>query len=63
LYGVLKDLKLNSFAVYKHYSAASDAYWLSDGPAIRNPYYGIADKKMSKEGVTKEILPAIPANK
>jgi hypothetical protein len=63
IYGALKDLKANSFPIYKQYSASNDAYWLSDGPIIRNPYFGIADKKMSKDGVTKEILPAIPQKK
>jgi hypothetical protein len=63
LYGALKDMKVNSIAIYRQYSAACDSYWLSDSPAIRNPYYGIADKKLGKEGVTKEILAAIPTKK
>ncbi len=63
LYGALKDMKINSITIYRQYSAASDSYWLNDGPAIRNPYYGIADKKMGKEGVTKEILPAVASKK
>jgi hypothetical protein len=58
LYGALKDLKLNSFPVYKQYSQSTDSYWLNDSPTIKNPYYGSADKKMVKEGQTKEVLPA-----
>jgi hypothetical protein len=57
LYGALKTLKLNSFTVYKQYSASNDSYWLNDTPAIKNPYYGIKEKQGIKEGVTKEVLP------
>jgi hypothetical protein len=63
VYGALKDLKINSFTVYRQYCSSIDAYWLSDSPTIRNPYFGIADKKMGKDGVTKEILPAVPQKK
>ncbi|MFD2148329.1 DUF3347 domain-containing protein [Mucilaginibacter antarcticus] len=63
LYNTLKDMKANSMVIYRQYSAASDSYWLNDGPAVRNPYYGIADKKMGREGVTKDILPAISVKK
>lgn len=60
LYATLKDMKMNPFPMYKIYSAGNDSYWLSNGPAIKNPYYGVADKKMLKDGVVKEILPADP---
>ncbi len=63
LYGTLKDMKMNPFPMYKLYSASNDSYWLSDGPAVKNPYYGAADKKMSKDGTVKEILPADPIKK
>jgi hypothetical protein len=58
LYGALKDLKLNRYPIYKQYSTSTDSYWLSDSPTIKNPYYGVADKKMVKEGETREVLPA-----
>ncbi len=56
LYAALKTLKLNSFTVYKQYSASNDSYWLNDSPAIKNPYYGITEKQAVKEGVTREVL-------
>jgi hypothetical protein len=63
MYSALKDMKVNSFSIYRQYSPANDAYWLNDSPVIRNPYFGIADKKMGKDGVTKEILPAVTKKK
>ena len=63
IYSAIKDLKINNFPVYKQYSATNDAYWSSDSPINRNPYFGIGDKKMGKDGVTKEILPAVPQKK
>lgn len=56
LYGALKTLKLNSFTVYKQYSASNDSYWLNDSPIIKNPYYGVTEKQGVKEGVTREVL-------
>lgn len=61
LYVALKTLKLNSFTVYKQYSARNDSYWLNDSRVIKNPYYGITEKQGVKEGVTREVLP--PASK
>jgi hypothetical protein len=63
LYGALKDMKMNPFTMYKLYSASNDSYWLSDHSVVKNPYYGAADKKKSKDGIVKEILPTDPINK
>jgi hypothetical protein len=52
LYNGLKSMKLNTFVVYRQYSAGTDSYWLNDSPTIKNPYNG------SKEGVTREVLQA-----
>jgi Cu(I)/Ag(I) efflux system membrane fusion protein len=56
LFNGLKSMKLNNFVVYRQYSASNDSYWLNDSPIIKNPYYGVTDKKGLKEGVTRELL-------
>lgn len=56
MYGMLHDLKLTPFTLYRQYSRAKDAYWLSNTQAIKNPYFGIAEKQMVKEGTTREVL-------
>ncbi|GAA4097574.1 DUF3347 domain-containing protein [Mucilaginibacter panaciglaebae] len=56
MYSMLKDLKLTPFMLYRQYSQAKDAYWLSNSRLIKNPYFGIAEKQMVKEGVTREVL-------
>ncbi|WP_214072001.1 DUF3347 domain-containing protein [Mucilaginibacter sp. dw_454] len=58
MYGLLKDSKLSPVTLYRQYSQSKDAYWLSNSQIIKNPYYGIAEKKMVKEGVIREVLPA-----
>ena len=56
MYGMLKDLKVTPFTLYRQYSQAKDAYWLSNSKIIKNPYFGMAEKQMVKEGVTREVL-------
>jgi len=56
MYGMLHDLKATPFTLYRQYSRAKDAYWLSKTQAIKNPYFGISQKQMIKEGTTREVL-------
>jgi hypothetical protein len=56
MYGMLRDLKATPFTLYRQYSPVKDAYWLSKSQVIKNPYFGIAEIKMVKEGNTREIL-------
>lgn len=56
MFGLLKDTKLAPITLYRQYSQAKDAYWLSSTQAIKNPYFGIASKQMVKEGTTREVL-------
>lgn len=56
LYGMLKDLKVTPFTLYRQYSQAKDAYWLSNSRLIKNPYFGLAQKQMVREGTTREVL-------
>ena len=39
LYEVLKDLKINKADIYVDYCPMKKAYWLSESPKIKNPYY------------------------
>jgi hypothetical protein len=55
MYAVLKALPLNSIAVYWEYCPMKKSSWLSDKPAIENPYYG---KSMLDCGSVKEVLKA-----
>ncbi|MFD2874614.1 DUF3347 domain-containing protein [Mucilaginibacter ximonensis] len=56
MYGLLKDTRLTPITLYRQYSRARDAYWLSNTQAIKNPYYGANSKQMLKEGSTRDIL-------
>jgi hypothetical protein len=62
LYSALKDLKMTPFQVYRMYSQSNDSYWLSDGSAIKNPYYGSVGT-LSKDGIVKDVIPADPIKK
>jgi hypothetical protein len=62
LYSTLKGMKMTPFPMYRMYSQSNDSYWLSDGSAIKNPYYGSVGT-LSKDGVVKEIVPADPIKK
>ena len=55
LYTVIKDLKINSSVLYWQYCPMKKSSWLSDIPAIQNPYYG---KEMIDCGSVKETLKA-----
>jgi hypothetical protein len=55
LYVVLKAFKNNDASLYQQYCPMVKKTWLSEQPAIKNPYYG---KKMPECGVTKETLKA-----
>lgn len=48
LYEVLKGLKMNTSTIYMDYCPMKKAYWLSETPAIKNPYYN--DKMMATCG-------------
>ena len=48
LYEVLKGLKTNTSTIYMEYCPMKKAYWLSETPSIKNPYY--SDKMMSTCG-------------
>ena len=54
-YAVLKAFSANSQALYLQYCPMKKASWISDKPAIENPYYG---KGMPDCGSVKETLKA-----
>ncbi|HEY5326010.1 MAG TPA: DUF3347 domain-containing protein [Mucilaginibacter sp.] len=54
MYEVLKGLKMNNSTLYEQYCPMKKAYWLSETPSIKNPYYN--DKMMATCGSTKETL-------
>ena len=54
MYVVLKGLKMNNSTLYEQYCPMKKAYWLSETPSIKNPYYN--DKMMATCGSTKETL-------
>ena len=58
LYQVLKAFKMNSSTLYQQYCPMKKAYWLSESPVIKNPYFG---KQMPECGRTTETL--APATK
>ena len=40
MYNLIKSVKLTDQPVYYAYCPMKKSYWLSDAPAIKNPYYG-----------------------
>ena len=40
LFKLAKQVKLSSGPIYEDYCPMKKAYWLSDNPAIKNPYFG-----------------------
>jgi hypothetical protein len=54
---VLKGLKMNTSTVYVDYCPMKQAYWLSESPGIKNPYY--SDKSMATCGKTTATLAAV----
>ena len=57
LYAVLRGLKMNTSTIYMDYCPMKKAYWLSETPAIKNPYYN--DKMMTTCGrVAATLAPA-----
>ena len=54
LYDVLKGLKMNSSTIYEQYCPMKKAYWLSETPSIKNPYY--SDMEMNTCGKTTATL-------
>jgi hypothetical protein len=55
MYNLVKGLRVNKAKIYKQYSPVNKAYWLSETPVIKNPYYSYDGS--SKVGQTTEILP------
>ena len=53
MFALAKSIKLSSDPIYEAYCPMKKAYWLSNVPAIKNPYYGSA---MLTCGVVKETL-------
>ncbi len=53
MYEVVKGLKLNTAVIYEQYCPMKKATWLSESPAIKNPYLG---SKMLTCGKTRETL-------
>jgi hypothetical protein len=53
MFEVVKGLKLNTAVVYRQYCPMKKSYWLSESPAIENPYYG---NQMLTCGEVKETL-------
>jgi hypothetical protein len=56
LYDLLKDVNLNKIIIYKQYCPRNQAYWLSETPVIKNPYYTLSG--YLSDGKTAEILAA-----
>jgi hypothetical protein len=56
MYDVLKGLKMNTSTVYEQYCPMKKAYWLSESPKVKNPYY--SDKEMATCGRTTATLAA-----
>ena len=54
MYEVLNGLKMNNSTLYEQYCPMKKAYWLSETPTIKNPYY--SDKMMATCGSTKATL-------
>jgi len=52
-YALVKAVKLNNKPVYYAYCPMKKSYWLSEGEAIKNPYYG---NKMLTCGKVAEVL-------
>lgn len=52
-YALVKAVKLNDKLVYYAYCPMKKSYWLSEGEAIKNPYYG---NKMLTCGKVAEVL-------
>ncbi len=52
-YALVKAVKLNDKPVYYAYCPMKKRYWLSEGEAIKNPYYG---DKMLTCGKVAEVL-------
>lgn len=52
-YTLVKAVKLNDKPVYYAYCPMKKSYWLSEGVAIKNPYYG---SKMLTCGKVAEVL-------
>lgn len=40
MYDALKALKMNTTTLYEQYCPMKKAYWLSESPQIKNPYFG-----------------------
>jgi hypothetical protein len=57
LYEVLKGLKMNTSTIYEQYCPMKKAYWLSETPTIKNPYYNT--KEMATCGKTTATLAAV----
>jgi hypothetical protein len=57
MYEVLKGLKVNTSTLYEQYCPMKKAYWLSESPGIKNPYYN--DKEMATCGKTTATLNAV----
>jgi hypothetical protein len=57
MYEVLKGLKVNTSTLYEQYCPMKKAYWLSESPTIKNPYYN--DKEMETCGKTTATLSAV----
>jgi hypothetical protein len=55
MYDVVKAFKANTTVIYWQYCPMKKSSWLSDKPAIENPYYG---KEMLDCGSVKETLKA-----
>eukprot|EP01133_Synstelium_polycarpum_P017790 gene17790-21221_t len=53
LFKLAKTVKLTNGAIYYDYCPMKKSYWLSENPAIKNPYFG---KQMLTCGSVKETL-------
>ncbi|CAN5451656.1 hypothetical protein BH09BAC6_BH09BAC6_31240 [soil metagenome] len=56
MYTLAKTISLSAQPIYKAYCPMKQAYWLSNAPAINNPYYGKA--MLTCGSVTDTIHPS-----
>jgi len=57
MYTVLKKFNINTMTLYRQYSPADRYYWISEIPAIKNPYNGIGNSLA--KGETSEVMKAV----
>jgi hypothetical protein len=55
MYNLVKRLRVNTLIIYRQYCPVNKAYWLSESPVIKNPYYNYG--RYVNLCKTTEVLP------